>query len=382
MNKKAKPNKIKVPFLDVRSQNKRLFRKSLNEVARILKSGDFVLGREVREFEREFAAYCGTSFAVGVASGTDALFLSLLSLGIGRGDEVICPAYTYIATALSVSYTGAVPVFADIEQRTFNLDPRKIEKKITKKTKAIIAVHLYGLPAAMEQIKKIARAHKLKVIEDAAQAHGAVIRVRGGRMQRVGSFGDTGCFSFYPTKNLSGCGDGGMITTNSKSIYARLLMLRDQGRRGNVRYLHFIKGYNSRLDSLQAALLRVKFRELENQNALRRRTAAAYERELKDENSLVCPYQPENMKHVFHVYALQSTHRDKLYQGLLSAGIGAGVVYHLPLHLQKAYSELGHKRGDFPVAEKTAANVLCLPMHANLNARQIKLVTGTLKGLC
>ena len=257
---------MKVSFLDVKSQNEEIKKQAMSGLKQVMDSGDFILGQQVRDFEREFSAFCGSKFALGVNSGTDALFLSLLSIGVGPGDEVICPVYTYIATALSISYTGAKPVFADIDPLTYNIDPDKIQEKITKKTKAIIAVHLYGNPAAMEKIVKIAKANKIKVIEDAAQAHGSAIKLKNGKWKKSGSIGDIGCFSFYPTKNLGGCGDGGMIVTDNKKIYDFLHMLRDQGRRGKNRYLHFVRGYNSRLDSLQAVLLREKLKKLKQWN--------------------------------------------------------------------------------------------------------------------
>ena len=366
--------KNKIPFLDVKTQNRSLIKESLPAIKKILLSGDFILGEEVRAFEKEFADYCGAKYAVGVNSGTDALFLALLSLGIGRGDEVICPVYTYIASALSISYTGAVPVFVDIDERTFNIDPDKIEAKITPRTKAIMAVHLYGLAAQMPKIKKIAKKHKLKIIEDAAQAHGAAIRQPNGQWQQVGVFGDVGCFSFYPTKNLGGCGDGGLLTTNSRTIFEKLLMLRDQGRKGSVRYLHYIKGYNSRLDSIQAALLRIKLRVLEQQNDSRRKTAEVYASVLSSAKGVTMPLIPDDCRHVFHVYTLLVPQRDKLCDWLKQNNIGAGIVYHRALHQQQAYRELGHKKGSFPVAEKVSANVLSLPMFAGIPEKTAKYI--------
>ncbi|MFH1061284.1 MAG: DegT/DnrJ/EryC1/StrS family aminotransferase [Candidatus Omnitrophota bacterium] len=367
-----------VPFIDVKSQNNQLRDKSLAGLKRVMDSADFILGAEVRNFEQEFAAFCNGKFALGVNSGTDALFLSLLSLGIGAGDEVLCPVYTYIATALSISYTGAKPVFVDVDPRTYNIDPRQIEKKITKKTKAIIAVHLYGQPANMPEIKRIAKAHKLKVIEDAAQAHGAAIRNKKNQWQKVGVMGDIGCFSFYPTKNLGGCGDGGLILTDNKPIYEKLHMLRDQGRKGKNRYLHFVIGYNSRLDSLQAVILREKLKMLNTWNELRIKSARLYSELLKDQSAIVTPQVLENYRHVYHIYPILVKARDIAQKKLSAKNISTGIVYHKPLHLQAAYKPLGYKKGDFPVAESIAEKILCLPMHAHLSKTQVEYVVENL----
>ncbi|MBU1045130.1 MAG: DegT/DnrJ/EryC1/StrS family aminotransferase [Candidatus Omnitrophica bacterium] len=370
---------MNVPFIDVKSQNAQLMSKSLAGLKKVMEAGDFILGAEVKHFESDFAAFCNGKFALGVNSGTDALFLSLLSLGIGAGDEVICPVYTYIATALSISYTGAKPVFVDIDAQTYNIDPDKIEKKITSKTKAIIAVHLYGQPANMLAIKRIAKAHKLKVIEDAAQAHGAAIKNNKNLWNKVGVIGDIGCFSFYPTKNLGGCGDGGLVLTDNKRIYEKLHMLRDQGRKGKNRYLHFVIGYNSRLDSLQAVILREKLKMLETWNDARRKTAHLYSQLLKDCSQITIPLEMENYKHVFHLYPILLKGRDGAQKKLGIKNIGTGIVYHKPLHLQVAYKELGYKKGDFPIAESVSEKVLCLPMHSNLSSKQVEYVVDSLK---
>ncbi len=372
---------MKVPFLDVKSQNIQVMQKSLAGLKRVMDSGDFILGDEVRKFEKEFSAFCNGGMSLGVNSGTDALLLGLISLGVGPGDEVICPVYTYIATALSISYTGAKPVFVDVNQQTYNIDPKLIEKKITKKTKAIIAVHLYGQPANMVEIKKIAKVHKIKVIEDAAQAHGAAIRNNKKQWQKVGTIGDIGCFSFYPTKNLGGCGDGGLLLTGNKRIYEKLQMLRDQGRRGKNRYLHFVRGYNSRLDSLQATLLREKLKMLKIWNQSRIASAHAYSKLLKDHASVVVPFERQDYRHVFHIYSILVKSRDRVQKELSSKNISTAVVYHLPLHLQIAYKDLGHKKGDFPVAESICKQILCLPMHSHLSKKQVKYVVDNLKKL-
>ncbi len=368
-----------VSFIDIKTHNKLMRKNAINAFAKVFDRGDFILGEEVELFEKDFAGYCGARFGVGVNSGTDALFLGLLSLGIKPSDEVICPVFTYIATALSISYTGAKPVFVDIDKRTFNINLAELQRKITKRTKAIIAVHLYGNPAPMPEIMRIAKKYKLKVIEDAAQSHGARIRIKSNKWQKVGTFGDIGCFSFYPTKNLSGCGDAGLIVSNSKAIFERLLMLRDQGRRGSNRFTHYIRGYNSRLDSLQAAILRQKLKHLNIWNAARQRMAGLYSKLLKNVPGIECPHQENNHKHVFHLYPILVKRRDFLQRQLRGYNIQTGIVYHRPLHLQPAYNDLRYKRGDFPVSENVCRHILCLPMHPALTAKQVKFVTECIK---
>lgn len=370
---------MKVSFIDIKTQNTLMRKKAINAFRKVYDKGDFILGEEVKLFEDDFADYCGAKFAVGVNSGTDALFLGLLSLGINPGDEVICPVYTYIATALSISYSGATPVFADIDKRTFNIDISDLERKITKRTKAIIAVHLYGNPAPMPEIMKIAKKYKLKVIEDAAQSHGAQIKVRSNKWQFAGTFGDVGCFSFYPTKNLSGCGDGGLVICKKKNIYERLLMLRDQGRKGSNRYMHYIRGYNARLDSIQAAVLRQKLKYLNIWNGVRIRMAGIYSKYLQDVPGLEVPYEESNYKHVFHLYPILVKRRDFLQKRLRSCNIPTGVVYHSPLHLQPAYADLRHKKSDFPVSVDVCRHILCLPMHAALTVKEVKFIIKSIK---
>jgi len=340
-------------------------------VRAVLNRGDFILGREVELFEAEFAKYCGTKFAVGVNSGTDALFLSLLSQGIGKGDEVIVPAFTFIATALAVSYTGARPVFVDIDEQTYNIDVNKIRKAITKKTKAIIPVHLYGQPADMEAILEVAKEYKLKVIEDAAQAHGAEYKNK-----KVGSFGTTGCFSFYPTKNLGALGDGGMVVTNVENTYKDLLILRNCGRK--THYEHIIKGYNSRLDTIQAAILRIKLSRLDKWNQLRRKNAHLYSSLLKGVDGVITPYEDKKGFHVYHLYVVRVKNRDRVIKILNEQGIKVLIHYPMPLHLQPAYKDSGYKKRDFPVAEKVAQEIISLPMHPYLKEAQIKYTTDTI----
>jgi dTDP-4-amino-4,6-dideoxygalactose transaminase len=365
---------MKIPPIDLGTEYLSL-KKEINEaVEKVFRSGNFILGEEVKLFEEEFARYCRVKYAVGVNSGTDALFLGCLSLDIGRGDEVIMPAFTYIATALAVSFTGAKPVFVDINPVTYNIDVTKIEEAITKRTKAILPVHLYGQPADMEPLLKIARRYNLKVIEDCAQAHGAEYQGK-----RVGGFGDVGCFSFYPTKNLGAYGDGGMVVTNNNKIYKRLLMLRDYGRKS--RYEHIIKGYNSRLDTIQAAILSIKLKYLDKWNTERREKARIYNRLLKDMDGIITPTEANYAKHIYHIYAVRVKNRDAIYDALRQKGIGVLIHYPIPLHLQRAYRELSYKRGDFPVAERVSKEVLSLPIHPNLSKREIEFVVKQLKGM-
>jgi dTDP-4-amino-4,6-dideoxygalactose transaminase len=374
---------MQVPFVDLGAQYKQIKSQALRRLDKFCKQGNFILGEELDRFEQEFADYCGTKFAVGLNSGTDALFLSLLSLGIGRNDEVIVPAFTFIATALAISHTQAQPVFVDIDEKTYNIDISRIEKAITKKTRAVIPVHLFGQPADMGPILKIADKYGLKVIEDTAQAHGAEyissqLRVNSSQKQkkRVGSIGDIGCFSFYPTKNLGGFGDGGMAVTNSKGVYQRLRMLRDSGRVSHN--IHVLKGYNSRLDTLQAIILRLKLRYLDKWNQMRRENAGIYTDLLKDNPSIICPYEATHVRHVYHIYALQIKERDKVRAYLRKKGISTLIHYPIPLHLQKACKDLGYKRGDFPVSEKIARRIISLPMHPNLSRYEIEYVARKL----
>lgn len=360
-----------IKFIDLNSQYREVKKDIELNLSALFSRGDFILGEDVRGFEADFAAFCGCQYGVGVNSGTDALFLSLLSLGIGKGDEVIVPAFTFIATALAVSFTGAKPIFADIDAQTYNLDTRKLESAVSKKTKAIIPVHLFGQPADMTQILSFAKAHKLKVIEDACQAHGASYHKRP-----VGSLGDAGCFSFYPTKNLGGFGDGGMIVTQSRPLFERLRLLRDCGRQG--KYNHILKGYNSRLDSVQAAVLIPKLKRLGRWNSLRQKHAQLYDRLLSGKQDVITPFAKADRTHVYHVYSVRVKNRDRVYEGLRKQGIGVAVYYPAPLHLQKAYQELGCKRGSLPVAEMVCREILALPMHPFLTAKQINLVARRL----
>ena len=369
---------MKIPFADLGAVHRELNGEISKAIREVISRGDFILGKDVLEFENEFSKECGCQFGVGVNSGTDALFLSILSLGIGPQDEVIVPDFTYIATALAVSYTGARPVFVDIDEETYNIDPRKIQKAITKKTKAIIPVHLFGQPANMPQILRIAKDKGLKVIEDVAQAHGATIKLGQKGWKKVGSLGDTGCFSFYPSKNLGAMGDAGMVVTNDEQIYQKLLILRDQGR--ITKYKHTIIGYNARLDTLQAAILRVKLRRLNQWNSMRQKAARTYDKYLKGIKGVAIPKVAAGLRHVYHIYAIRVKNRDKVYEHLREKGITAMLHYPIPLHLQMAYRHLGYRKGDFPVSEKIASEIISLPMHPYLRENQIKYIAKDLKG--
>ena len=358
---------MNVQFIDFRKQYETVKNDIDVGLKRVFETGNFILGKEEKDFENEFAKYCDAQYAVGVNSGTDALYLAVAALDIGEGDEVILPTFTFIATALCVSYTGAKPVFVDIEPETYNIDPQTIAKVITPRTKAIIPVHIYGQPANMQEILAIARTHQLKVIEDAAQAHGAAYKGR-----RVGSLGDVACFSFYPTKGLGAFGDGGMIVTNDPEIYEKALMLRDYGRKG--RYEHKIKGYNSRLDTVQAVILSAKLKHLDKWNKMRVEKAAYYDEYLKKTKGVKLPKTKNDRTHVYQTFAVRMKNRDKVCQALQNKGIGVLIHYPIPLHLQEAYQELGHQYGDFPVSEEIAGEILSLPMFPHITKKQIQYV--------
>ena len=360
-----------IPIIDLKAQYRSIKPEIDSAVAGVLESAQFVLGPEVSAFEEEFAAYCGTAEAVGVSSGTSALHLSLLAAGIGPGDEVITVPFTFIATAATIVYTGARPVFVDIEPESFNISVNQIEAALTPRTKAIVPVHLYGQPADMDPILEIARRRKLVVIEDAAQAHGAEYKGR-----RSGSLGDLGCFSFYPGKNLGGFGEGGAITTNNAAYARTLRLLRNWG--AEQKYEHVLKGYNYRLDALQAAILRVKLRHLESWTETRRAHAVEYDRLLAPAG-IRAPHEQPGNRHVYTTYTIRTAHRNALQQHLQESGIQTAVHYPTPIHLQPAYADLGYHRGDFPVSEQAAAEVLSLPMFPELTSTQIAEVAAALK---
>ncbi len=367
---------MKVPFSDLGLAHGEIRKEMPAAIHKVIRRGDFILGQEVKTFEEEFARFCNVPFAVGVSSGTAALFLALVALGIEEGDEVIVPDFTYIATAMAVSYAGAKPVFVDIDEDTYNMNVSQIARAITINTKAIIPVHLYGQPADMPEILKVAKRHKLQVIEDAAQAHGAGFRRTGGWIQ-AGEMGVVGCFSFYPSKNLGGLGDGGLLVTRDEKIFRKLKILRDCGRIS--KYEHPVIGYNSRLDTLQAAVLRVKLKKLNTWNEMRIKNARAYGRYFAGVDEVITPYAAEGVRHVYHVYAIRTRKRDKVFRRLQEKGIGAIIHYPIPLHLQKAYVDLKYRRGDFPVSEKVCQEIISLPMFPHLKEKQIRFVVETVK---
>ena len=332
----------------------------------MLDSGYYLLGKELEAFEREFAEYAGVKHCIGVGNGLDALVLSLKALGVRAGDEVLVPSNTYIATWLAVSYVGARPVPVEPDERTYNIDPEKIEAAITKNTKGILPVHLYGQPADIGRIKEIAAKHDLWILEDAAQAHGA--RYKG---KRTGGLGNIAGWSFYPGKNLGALGDGGAVTTNSDDLADRVRVLRNYGSR--IKYLNEVKGVNSRLDEIQAAVLRVKLRRLDEWNGRRRAIAAQYHEGLKH-SGLVLPYMPDWADPVHHLFVVRSERRDALRQHLEEAGIGALIHYPIPPHLQNAYKDMAMRPGSLPIAERIHEQVLSLPIGPHLSDSQAATV--------
>lgn len=362
---------MNVPFLDLKAPYAELKDELDAAYRRVIESGRFILGPELEAFETEFAGYCGANHCIGVGNGLEALHLILRALEIGIGDEVIVPSNTYIATWLAVSYAGATPVPVEPEERTCNLDPSLLEESITPRTKAIMAVHLYGQPADIDAIKKIAAPYGIKVIEDAAQAHGATYKGR-----RTGGLADAAGFSFYPGKNLGALGDGGAIVTNDATLADRARVLRNYGSR--VKYYNEAKGFNSRLDELQAALLRVKLRHLNEWNKRRRRVAEIYLQTLEGVADLVLPHVPDWTDPAWHLFVVRHTERDHLQKHLSEAGIGTLIHYPCPPHLQAAYSELGFTAGAFRRAEKMAAEVLSLPIGPHLTESQAQYVAATL----
>ena len=341
-------------------------------VLRVLDSGQFINGPDVGELECTLAGYLGVRYAAGCASGTDALQIAMMALGIGPGDEVITTPFTFVATAETIGLLGARPVYVDIDPVTFNIDPRRIEAAITPRTKAIIPVHLYGHPADMDSILAIARKHGLRVIEDAAQALGASIRGK-----KVCSFGDIGCISFFPSKNLGAFGDGGMMVTNDQALDGRMRMIAAHG--SKVRYYHEILGVNSRLDTVQAAILRVKAPHLDAWNALRRKAAERYTALLKG-TPATPPSVESHYEHIFHQYTIRVPRRDELAAYLKERAIPHAIYYPVPLHLQQAFSMSGGRKGDFPVTESAAAEVLSLPMHTELTEEHLVTITDAIKG--
>jgi dTDP-4-amino-4,6-dideoxygalactose transaminase len=359
-----------IPLLDLSAQYASLKPEIDDAIARVLGSMDFILGRELELFEEEFAAFCGARCCVGVDSGLSALELSLRVLGIGPGDEVITPANTFIATALAISNLGARPVLVDVLPETSNIDPAAVCAAITSRTRAIVPVHLYGRPAAMDALQSIASRFGLALVEDACQAHGA--RYKG---QRVGSFGDAAAFSFYPGKNLGAYGDGGAIVTNDPALAARLRLLRNYGQ--ERKYLHVEKGLNRRLDTLQAAILRVKLRYLDQWNAQRRDHAQQF-RQLLRSSCLALPWAMETEECVWHLYVVRTPERDALRAHLDHWGVQTGLHYPTPIHLQPAYRDAGYRRGDFPISERLAEEGLSLPMYPELTPQSMERIADAI----
>ena len=361
-----------IPMIDLKKQFQEIKDEVSNVLTSILESSQYVLGPKVSEFEKKIADYHGVKEAIGVASCTDALHLSMDALGIGEGDEVITTPFTFFATVEAILYTGATPVFVDIEGDTLNMDVNLIEVNITKKTKAILPVHLFGHPADMRKILNIAKKRRLKVIEDCAQSFGAEVDGR-----KVGSFGDAGCFSFYPSKNLGGYGDGGMIILNNSKVAETIRELRNHGSRDS--YRHKRVGFNSRLDEIQAGILLVKLMRIDEYNRKRRQNAAIYNNLLSDK--IRCPAEKEGAYHVFHQYTILSPKRDEIQQRLKENGISSVVYYPLPLHLQRALKFLGYRRGDFPVAEKAAREVLSLPIYPELEESTVVRIAKIIRNV-
>ena len=362
---------MKIPLVNLSLQYQQLAPEIEPKLIEIMKKGAFVLGEEVSLFEKEFAKFCETHYAIGVGSGTEAIQLALLAGGIKSGDEVITAANTFIATVGAIYWSGAKPVLVDVDEKNYNIDLNLIERAITPKTKAIVPVHLFGQPVDMDKLMNIAKKHNLLVIEDACQAHGATWRGK-----KVGSSGKIGAFSFYPAKNLGAYGDGGMIVTNDKKIADEIRMLRDHGQQ--QKYFHQIKGFNSRLDNIQAAILRIKLRHLNEWNRLRNEHAKLYTELLKD-TSLITPYVEPSAYHVFHLYVVRSKKRDQLREFLKERGIGTGIHYPIPIHLSGAYKDLGYKKGDFPVTEQISQEFISLPMFPELKKEDIHYITNSIK---
>ena len=359
---------MNVPWVDLTKQHQNIRNEINTAIQGVLDRGDFILGNDVAKLEEEFAAYCGTKYAIGVDNGLSALELSLRAFGIGPGDEVIVPAHTFVASAAAITFAGATPVFVDVDSETLNIDPERIEEAITPHTKAIIPVHIYGLPANMQMILDLAKKFNLKVVEDACQAHGALYNG-----QHAGSIGDAASFSFYPTKNLGACGDGGIVTTNDAKVAETIRSLRNCGQ--TSKNVHELEPFNRRLDSIQAAILRVKLRYLDQWIESRRNLAAHYNRLLKDAN-VHLPAEPQGYQSVYHLYVIRSQNRDALQSHLNERGIGTAIHYPTPVHLQPFFANGKDRRGEFPIAEKICNEILSLPMFPELTEKQVELVAS------
>ncbi|MBV8099506.1 MAG: DegT/DnrJ/EryC1/StrS family aminotransferase [Verrucomicrobia bacterium] len=363
---------IKVPFLDLWSQHLPLMSEFNQAIQEVIESSAFAGGRFVTAFEEEFAAYGEVPYAIGVGSGTEALWLSLLACGVGAGDEVITVPSTFMATAEAITYCGARPVFIDVDERTYTMNPDALKNALTAKTKAIIPVHLFGQPADMDPILEFGRDHGLYIIEDACQAHGATYKGK-----RVGTLGDTACFSFYPGKNLGAFGEAGAIVTVSSELNEKIRILRDHGQ---VRkYFHSAVGWNCRMDGIQAAVLRIKLCQLEANNQRRRNHAAAYDAGLREFEGVITPTTAAYARHVYHIYAIRVSNRDETIKNLTDQGVATGIHYPVPVHLQEAYRDLGYAAGAFPVSERCADEFVSLPMYPELTPSQIELVIEAVK---
>src|SRR5688572_6621581 len=358
---------MSVPFLNLKAQHQNLKAEILAAVSEVLDSAAFAGGPYVARFEEEFAKYCTTKYAIGVGNGTDALWFALLALGVGPGDEVITVANTFIATAEAITYCGAKPVFIDIDEETYNMNPALLERAITPRTKAVIPVHLYGQMADMDPIMEIARKHKLAVVEDASQAHGAEYKGK-----RAGTIGDVGCFSFYPGKNLGACGEGGACVTNNPDLKAKIAMFREHGQA--KKYYHTVIGWNGRLDGIQGAILSIKLKHIEKWTEARREHARAYTAGFASVHGVLTPKEANYARHVYHLYVLRVKNRDLLLKNLGDKGINCAIHYPLPLHLQDAYKGLGLGKGSFPVAERVAEEIISVPMFPELTSADTNAV--------
>ena len=365
---------MRIPFLDLGAHHQPIRKDLEAAIGAVIDNGAFAGGPFVTKFEEDFSAFCQTRFAIGVGSGTEALWLALLGYGISAGDEVITVPNSFMATAEAISFCGARPVFVDIDERTYTMDPTLLERAITPRTKAVIPVHLFGQMADMDPILGIAHCHRLRVIEDACQAHGAEYKGR-----KAGSIGDAGCFSFYPGKNLGAFGEAGAVVTNDAELKQKIQMLRDHGQES--KYHHSCIGWNGRMDGIQAAVLRVKLKTLDRGNAARRLHAGLYGELLGGYENLVTPKEATYAKHVYHVYAVRVKNRDAILRALGERGVSCGVHYPIPIHLQKAYESLGLRRGAFPVAEHCADELLSLPMYPELTSEQVETVARETRSL-
>ncbi len=394
---------MNIPLVDLKVQYKEIEKEVVEAVSRVLTSASYIMGSEVLEFEKEFAEYIGVKHAISVGNGTDALVIALMACGVGEGDEVITTPFTFFSTAESISFVGAIPVFVDVEKDTYNIDPSKIEEKITEKTKAIMPVHIFGQPTKMDEIIKIAKTHNLKIIEDAAQAVGAEYKGK-----KVGTIGDVGCFSFFPTKNLGCAGDGGIITTSDDDIatIARALRAHGSGENGQkaynllngiseniksseehddtvynpLKYYNYLIGFNSRLDTIQAAILRIKLHSIDNWNEARRKNAKTYDEKLK-ETDLTLPVIIAECKSAYNMYVVQAENREEVINKLKEKGVNTGVYYPVPMHLQKVYKGLEYKEGDLPVAEYLSHRTFAIPVFPELSLEQKGYIIDVLKDI-